>query len=46
MLPVGFMAGFPYLRYRHTFIKDKHFDKTDIDDISLGMGFVFFLNYD
>jgi len=30
----------PYLRYRHTFIKDKL--KSDIDDISLGMAFLFY----
>jgi hypothetical protein len=30
----------PYLRYRHTFIKDK--TKSDINDISLGVGFMFY----
>ncbi len=30
----------PYLRYRHTFIKDKI--KSDINDISLGVGLVFY----
>ncbi len=30
----------PYLRYRHTFIKDKL--KSDINDISLGVGFMFY----
>lgn len=31
----------PYLRYRHTFIKEK--TKTDINDISLGMSFILYL---
>lgn len=30
----------PYLRYRHTFIKDK--SKTDINDISLGAAFILY----
>ncbi|MEO8514265.1 MAG: hypothetical protein ABI543_11935 [Ignavibacteria bacterium] len=30
----------PYLRYRHTFIKDKL--KSDINDISLGVSFMFY----
>ncbi len=30
----------PYLKYRHTFIKDK--SKTDINDISLGMAFILY----
>lgn len=33
------VAFSPYLRYRHTFIKDK--TKSDINDISLGVGFTF-----
>ena len=36
----GFIAAAPYLRYRHTFIKDKF--KTDIDDISLGVAFMIY----
>lgn len=31
----------PYLKYRHTFIKEK--TKSNIHDISLGVGFAFFL---
>ncbi len=36
----GFIAAAPYLRYRHTFIKEKL--KTDIDDVSLGMAFMIY----
>lgn len=31
----------PYIKYRHTFIKEK--TKSNINDISLGVGFAFFL---
>ncbi len=44
ILPAFFSAVNPYIRYRHTFIKDKQPGKTDIDDISLGMGFMLYLN--
>ena len=44
ILPAIFSAVNPYFRYRHTFIQDKLPGKTDIDDISLGMGFMFYLN--
>lgn len=40
ILPVSDYVAFgPYLRYRHTFIKDK--TKSDINDISLGVSFMF-----
>lgn len=44
LLPVGFVVTSPYIRYRHTFLQEKPEGKTDIDDISLGMGFIFYLN--
>jgi hypothetical protein len=34
------LAIHPYIKYRHTFIKDKL--KSDIDDVSLGMAFIFY----
>jgi len=43
-LPVFFSAVNPYIKYRHTFVQDKQNGKTDIDDISLGMGFLFYFN--
>ena len=43
-LPVLFFAVNPYIKYRHTFIQDKQPGKTDIDDISIGMGLLFFFN--
>lgn len=44
ILPIGIAVTYPYIRYRHTFIQDKPAGKTDIDDLSLGMGVMFFLN--
>jgi len=44
VLPVFFSAVNPYIKYRHTFIQNKPSGKTDIDDISLGMGFLFYFN--
>jgi len=44
LLPIGFVVTGPYIRYRHTFLQNKPAGKTDIDDISLGMGFIFYLN--
>jgi hypothetical protein len=38
LLPIPDIGLLPYLRYRHTFISDKQPGKTDIDDISLGVG--------
>jgi hypothetical protein len=38
LLPVPDIGLLPYLRYRHTFVADKQPGKTDIDDISLGVG--------
>lgn len=43
-LPVFFSAVNPYIKYRHTFVMNKPTGKTDIDDISLGMGFLFYFN--
>lgn len=41
ILPTGnYFAFNPYLRYRHTFIKDK--SKSNINDISLGVGLMFY----
>jgi hypothetical protein len=34
------LAIHPYIKYRHTFIKDKL--KSDINDVSLGMAFIFY----
>ncbi len=40
ILPVSDHVAFsPYMRYRHTFIKDK--TKSDINDVSLGVSFMF-----
>ena len=44
LVPAGLLTVNPYFRYRHTFLQDKPAGKTDIDDISIGMGFIFFLN--
>ena len=44
LLPIGFIVTSPYIRYRHTFLQNKSAGKTDIDDLSLGMGFIFYLN--
>lgn len=44
ILPVFVSAMNAYIRYRHTFIQNKPAGKTDIDDISLGLSFMFFLN--
>jgi len=44
IIPAFISAVNPYVRYRHTFIQNKAADKTDIDDISIGMGFMFYLN--
>ena len=41
ILPPGEYITFcPYFKYRHTFIKEK--TKTDINDVSLGVAFVFY----
>ena len=39
--PMENAALYPYLRYRHTFITNEN--KSDIDDISLGMAFLIYL---
>jgi hypothetical protein len=39
--PMENIALYPYLRYRHTFITNEN--KSDIDDISLGMAFLIYL---
>jgi hypothetical protein len=44
IIPAWISAMNPYIKYRHTFIQNKAVDKTDIDDISLGMGFMFYFN--
>ncbi len=41
LVPFESAAIYPYFRYRHTFIPDKN--KTDINDISLGMAFIIYL---
>jgi hypothetical protein len=40
-VPLENVALYPYLRCRHTFIPDKN--KSDINDISLGMAFLIYL---
>jgi len=44
LIPAFISAIFPYIKYRHTFIQNKPEGKTYIDDLSLGIGFVLFLN--
>ena len=44
LVPIGFTVTSPYIRYRHTFVQNKPPGKTDIDDISLGMGLIFYIN--
>lgn len=44
IIPAFVAAVNPYIRYRHTFVQNKSAEKTDIDDISLGMGFMFYFN--
>jgi hypothetical protein len=42
LLPFSeFVTYYPYIKYRHTFIKDKL--KSDINDVSLGMAFILYL---
>lgn len=42
LLPFSeFITYHPYIRYRHTFIKDKL--KSDINDVSLGLAFILYL---
>lgn len=40
LVPTSHVVFNPYLRYRHTFIKD--INKSDINDISLGMAFLLY----